>query len=139
MLFRPKCSRCEQAAASIEIIAPEAEPAEWLAWPEERRQIFRRYRKPEEFLFLYEGPGGSNGWAGDAISPEEAQRIIAACTSPSAATIRDAGLYDNAGFCVACGAFYCPEHWSISETGYGVCPAGHGKSLDPHWHPVDDC
>ncbi len=135
MLFRPKCSCCDRAAASIEVIAPQAEPAEWLSWTQERQQIFAKYRRANQFLLLYEGPGGSNGWVGDAITPERAQQIIAACASANPAAIRDAGFYDDAGFCAACGAFYCPTHWSISSTGYGVCPAGHGKSLDPHWYP----
>ena len=28
---------------------------------------------------------------------------------------------------------YCYRHWHVSESGYGYCPYGHGKSLDPHW------
>ena len=43
------------------------------------------------------------------------------------------GFYDDAGFCQDCNAPYCYRHWHVSETGYGHCPAGHGKSLDPHW------
>ena len=44
-----------------------------------------------------------------------------------------AGFYDDAGFCQDCDAAYCYRHWHVSETGYEHCPAGHGKSLDPHW------
>jgi hypothetical protein len=32
-----------------------------------------------------------------------------------------------------CDASYCYHHWQVSESGYGYCPRGHGKSLDPHW------
>jgi len=137
MLFKPLCSRCDEQASSIEVIMPDTEPAEWADWSQDRRQIFRQSRKPGEFRFLYEGPGGSNGWVGDVISPVEAERTIAACTSADAAAILELGLYDNAGFCAVCRAFYCPTHWSISSTGFGVCPLGHRKSLDPHWHPEE--
>jgi hypothetical protein len=44
-----------------------------------------------------------------------------------------AGFYDDAGFCQDCDAPSCYRHWHVSQTGYGHCPAGHGKSLDPHW------
>ena len=49
------------------------------------------------------------------------------------AQVRTAGFYDDAGFCQDCDAPYCYQHWHVSESGYGHCPRGHGKSLDPHW------
>ena len=51
------------------------------------------------------------------------------------AQVRTAGFYDDAGFCQDCDAPYCYQHWHVSETGYGYCPRGHGKSLDAHWSP----
>jgi hypothetical protein len=30
-------------------------------------------------------------------------------------------------------------HWDVSSTGYGRCPRGQGRSLDPHWWPDDLC
>lgn len=51
--------------------------------------------------------------------------------------VRAAGFYDDLGFCAECGVPYCPTHWTVSPGGYGRCPAGHGKSLDPHWSPDD--
>jgi hypothetical protein len=33
---------------------------------------------------------------------------------------------------------YCARHWHLSQTGYGTCPLGHGKSLDPHWQPAEE-
>ncbi len=51
--------------------------------------------------------------------------------------VRQADLYDDAGFCAECGVAYCPTHWNVSPGGYGRCPRGHGKSLDPHWSPDD--
>ncbi len=40
------------------------------------------------------------------------------------------------GFCQDCDAPYCHQHWHVSDTGYGYCPCGHGKSMDPHWSPL---
>lgn len=48
---------------------------------------------------------------------------------------RSLDLYDDIGFCDECKVPYCDIHWSVSATGYGTCPKGHGKSLDPHWSP----
>ena len=49
------------------------------------------------------------------------------------AQVHTAGFYDDAGFCQDCDVPYCYRHWQVSESGYGYCPRGHGKSLDPHW------
>jgi hypothetical protein len=112
LTFSPRCASCTRPAATIEI---SGEPgAEWLK---------------------YSGPGGSSG-SGDRISAGEVEAIRAAFTPPCEATrIKAAGFYDDAGFCAACSKFYCPTHWNVSSTGGGKCPAGHFKSLDPHWSP----
>jgi hypothetical protein len=139
MLFRPAFTICGQPSATIEVVPPHTQPAEWHLWDETRRQTFAKYRVVESNQLLYSGPGGSNGWVGDAIDADRADRIIAAFSvKPSAEAIQAAGFYDGAGFCADCGAFYCEVHWSVSETGFGKCPQGHGKSLDPHWHPEFD-
>jgi hypothetical protein len=52
--------------------------------------------------------------------------------------VHAAGFYDDAGFCQSCDAPYCYRHWQVTRSGYGYCPHGHGKSLDPHWSPEDD-
>lgn len=117
-------------------MAPHELPVEWASWPPARREAFNKYRAPASYQLLYEGPGGGNCLVGNAISAEEAGAIIAAFTGvPTAEKMDAAGLYDGAGWCPECREFYCPEHWSTSSTGYGTCPRGHGKSLDPHWHP----
>ncbi|OAI47657.1 hypothetical protein AYO44_09165 [Planctomycetaceae bacterium SCGC AG-212-F19] len=138
MLFRPECVICGRPSATIEVVPPHTLPAEWLVWEEARRQAFAKYREAESHQLLYDGPGGSNGWVGDAIDQERAERIVSAFSAPDAEVIRAAGFYDGAGFCAGCGVFYCPNHWSISATGFGTCPRGHGKSVDPHWHPEFD-
>ncbi|HEX4954669.1 MAG TPA: hypothetical protein VF017_14855 [Thermoanaerobaculia bacterium] len=83
----------------------------------------------------FASPGPSD--QGDPISAERAQAFLAAFGGPDYDTekIAATGLYDDAGFCRPCGKFYCATHWNISSTGGGTCPAGHFKSLDPHWHP----
>jgi hypothetical protein len=139
MLFQPGCAICGRPSATIEVVPPHALPAEWATWDEARREAFAKYRVAESRQLLYAGPGGSNGWVGDAIDQEQAERIIAAFSAAtSAEAIQAAGFYDGAGFCAGCGCFYCPGHWSVSATGFGKCPRGHGKSLDPHWRPEFD-
>jgi len=134
MLFKPKCKECGRRCSSIEVILPNELPAEWPAWPQEHRDAFLRRRISSSHHLLYEGPGGGNGWSGDPISPAHAAAFLVAIVNPTPEAMKACGLYDSAGLCAKCGEFYCPEHWSISATGHGVCPRGHGKSLDPHWH-----
>ena len=110
----PRCSVCNRLAAKIEVLEVSG------SWH-----------------LRYSGPGGSNG-NGDRISAEKAQEIRDAFTQPYVETkISATGFYDDAGFCGSCGKFYCDRHWNVSSTGGGSCPAGHFKSLDPHWSPDD--
>jgi hypothetical protein len=138
MLFEPKCKQCGQRCASIEVLAPNELPAEWASWPQARRDLFTTHRKVNSHYLLYAGPGGSNGWVGDPISPERAAAVLAVIANPTPETLR-ADFYDRAGMCGECAEFYCPKHWSISDSGYGRCPRGHGQSLDPHWSPGIGC
>lgn len=131
MLFQPKCKECGRRCASIEVLAPAELPAEWGSWPQDRRDAFTKYRVASSHYLIYEGPGGSNGWVGNAISPEKADAILAAIANPTPEAMKACGFYDCAGLCTECREFYCPTHWSISATGYGFCPHGHGQSLDP--------
>ena len=82
------------------------------------------------------GTAGCGNGSGDPISAERAQAILDAFSPPyETAKIQAAGFYDDFGFCTSCEKFYCTTHWHVSPTGCGTCPAGHSKSLDPHWHP----
>ncbi|MBV1708111.1 MAG: hypothetical protein KGQ37_13005 [Hyphomicrobiales bacterium] len=136
MLFCPKCAACGASSARIEVIAPHELPDQWPLWPASRRELFATYRDPSAYRLLYEGPGGSNGLAGDALDPQRAAAIIAAFAgSPATGMIMASGIHDGAGWCPTCRAFYCADHWSLSSTGHGRCPKGHSRSLDPHWHP----
>lgn len=86
----------------------------------------------------FEGVAGSGNGGGDSIPAEKARAILDALSPPyEPATIRAAGFYDDFGFCTSCEKFYCSEHWRVQEStsGGGTCPAGHFKSLDPHWSP----
>ena len=80
--------------------------------------------------FIYKGIGGGN---------DDAAALLTAAFAdpPHFDLMREADLYDNAGFCEECGLAYCYTHWNTTTTGYGTCPEGHGKSLDPHWSPDD--
>lgn len=73
-----------------------------------------------------------NGF-GNHISEKRARAIIDVLTPPiSLRRLDRLELYDDASICRPCGTAYCGVHWSPSSTGYGRCPRGHGKSLDPH-------
>ncbi|MGH3428945.1 MAG: hypothetical protein ACRDQZ_15495 [Mycobacteriales bacterium] len=116
------------------MVAPHELPMEWASWSPARQDTFNEHRAPASYQLLYDGPGGSNGLVGDALPAERAVAIIATFTgAPTMEKMDATGLYDGAGWCPECRGFYCPKHWSISTSGYGVCPNGHGKSLDPHW------
>jgi hypothetical protein len=112
-VFMPPCSSCGAASARIELL-----------------------RAGAGWRLIYSGPGGSNGASGETIAQERATAIKAAFAVPYAPMdIQAAGIYDDAGFCMKCGQFYCSVHWSVMATGGGRCPRGHFKSLDPHWSP----
>jgi hypothetical protein len=110
--FNPRCAKCGAAAATIQL-----------------------FEEGGKWRLVYSGPGGSNG-GGDETAAKRADAIVAGFTEPyHKDRIRAAGFYDDAGFCLDCGAFYCAAHWNASSTGGGKCPRGHFKSLDPHWSP----
>jgi len=109
----PPCSECGVRAATVEL----AEYAD--GW---------------RLNFVGVADCGNSGR--DRISDEEAQAIRDALSPPyESAKIQAAGFYDDFGYCTSCQKFYCGTHWQVSTTGGGTCPAGHFKSLDPHWHP----
>lgn len=135
MVAEPPCATCGSPSARIDVIAPGEFPAEWERWGEEERESFGRYRDPDQWWLLFRGVAAANG-GGDAITADRAARIAEAFGTPySYERAHGAGFYDDAGFCQSCGAPYCSQHWQVSRSGYGHCPGGHGKSLDPHWSP----
>ena len=131
------CWRCRRARcagrrrAEWELVAPGELPADWECWDQKRRDRFLGRRDTGRWYFFYEGPAAGNG-SGDHIGPDEAARILQGFTEPySYERVHAAGFYDDAGFCEKCQLPYCSRHWRVSVTGYGRCPEGHGKSLDP--------
>jgi hypothetical protein len=137
MVAAPPCAACGAPSARVELVAPGELPADWEQWKNDQKDSFRRYRDPARWWLLFEGVAAGNG-GGDPVTTEEADRLAAAFGLPySYARVHSAGLYDDAGFCGSCGLPYCSGHWQASRSGYGHCPEGHGKSLDPHWSPED--
>lgn len=137
LIYRPPCGVCGQPATYIELVPPGVLPSAWDAWSPRERQLYEALRDPTMWRMLFRGIAGANGF-GDDLSAEEAARYLAAFSGPlTFQKVHGAGLYDDAGFCEECDKPYCYEHWNVSAGGYGRCPHGHGKSLDPHWSPDD--
>jgi len=133
MMVTPLCAACGAPATRIELVAPGQLPAEWEPWPRTVRDSFLQHRGPGQWYLIRDGVATSNGY-GNPVAAGEAGRIAQAFRPPLPYDqVATAGFYDDAGFCQDCDAPYCYRHWHVSETGYGHCPAGHGKSLDPHW------
>lgn len=98
--------------------------------------LVRLFEYPNGWRLGFWGVADVGGGGADPVSDERARAICEALTPPyAAAKIQAAGFYDDFGYCMDCGKFYCSTHWQVSSTGLGTCPAGHFKSLDPHWHP----
>ena len=112
-LVEPRCAVCGRPATHVEL-----RPGD------------------EGWRFVYRGIAGGNG-GGEIITDERAGLLTAAFADPpDFELMRKADLqYDNAGYCTQCGVAYCYDHWDPTVGGYGTCPRGHGKSLDPHWAP----
>ena len=131
------CTVCGKRATRTELSPPGVIPP---SWPSDDRyaQLRDARRKSRRWWLIYEGIERGSGVGGE-VDTDEVQRILAIANdaSPSMEAVRRAGYYDNLGFCLECAAPYCWVHWSVSVGGYGVCPRGHGKSLDPHWSPDD--
>jgi hypothetical protein len=133
MVITPPCAACGTMSARVELVAPGQLPAEWEQWPRTVQDSIARQREPGQWYLLFKGVAACNGY-GDSVDASRAGRIARAFRSPLCfAQVHTAGFYDDAGFCQDCDAPYCYRHWQVSESGYGYCPRGHGKSLDPCW------
>jgi hypothetical protein len=133
MVVTPPCAVCGPPSARVELVVPGCLPAEWEQWLRTVQDSIERQRQPGQWYLLCKGVASCNGY-GDLIDAIWAGRIAQAFGPPlSFAQVHRAGFYDDAGFCQDCDAPYCYQHWNVSEGGYGYCPRGHGKSLDPHW------
>jgi hypothetical protein len=138
MVVTPACAACGQPATRIELVPPGQLPAEWERWPDTARDSALRHRDPGQWYLILDGVAAGNG-SGSEIGAGEAGRIAQAFRLPlSCDRVRTAGFYDDAGFCDECEVPYYYRHWHVSQTGYGTCPRGHGRSLDQHWSPAQD-
>ncbi|GAA0936448.1 hypothetical protein [Actinocorallia libanotica] len=116
-----RCARCGAVAARVEVYGPGETPRGGEA-----------ALGPGKWWLVFEGVVGCNG-RGDLIDEARARRISRAFTPPlSYRQVHEAGFHDDAGFCAECDAGYCHGCWNPSTSGFGRCPNGHGKSLDPH-------
>jgi hypothetical protein len=132
MVAAPPCAICGSPSARIELVAPGQLPADWDQWNDERQGAFQRRRDPGRWHLLFDGVTAGNGWVGDPIGDDQADRIAEAFRQPWAyVQVRTAGFEDDAGFCGECEAPYCHRHWQVSDSGVGHCPYGHGKGHDP--------
>ncbi len=130
IMVTPPCAACGTPSARIELVAPGQLPAEWDQWPGTAKASVMRDRQAGQWHLLVTGPAAGNGY-GDFVDAARAGQIAWAFRQPwSFAQVHAAGFYDDAGFCPGCDAPYCYRHWHVSESGYGSCPRGHGKSLD---------
>jgi len=132
MVVTPPCAVCGTPSARVELVAPGRLPAEWEQWPRTVQDSIQRQRQPGQWHLLFKGVASCNGY-GDPIDASRAGRIAQAFRPPLHFARSTAVFYDDAGFCQDCDAPYCYHHWQVSGSGYGYCPRGHGKSLDPHW------
>jgi hypothetical protein len=136
LLFAPPCRICGKPAVRLEIVPPGKLPQEWDDWEPADRQIFSKHRDASKYVLLFRGVECGNGF-GDPISEQEARDIVGMLSPTFDLEAVHRRFYDDLGYCAECGAFYCTTHWSPDSGGYGHCPNGHGKSLDPFWKPED--
>ena len=136
MVVEPTCAECGERVSFLELIPPDALPHDFDNWKPKYQELFREYRKPENWQMLFSSLGGGNGVVGDGISEDRAALLCEALAPPlTYEGVKTADFFDDMGFCSECEVPYCCTHWHVSTSGYGTCPKGHGRSLDPHWSP----
>ena len=139
MVITPPCAACGAPSAHIELVGPGQLPAGW----DQRLpgtmggSILRRPEPGRWYLLATDIATGTS--YGGPVDASRAGQIAWAFRPPLRfAQVHAASFDGDAGFCPDCDAPYCHQHWHLSGTGYGYCPDGHGKDLDPHWSPFTD-
>jgi hypothetical protein len=128
-----RCDRCGRDAAAVQIYPPGAIPEGAL----DRLPAYLVAMTLPTLRVSYSGPDSGGG--ADPVDPARHDGVRALLAMEIQPKPRDAiatclgDLYDDAGYCTPCSSTYCDRCWQISSTGFGTCPHGHGKSLDPHW------
>jgi len=133
VIITPRCAICGIDSTRVETVAPGQMPARWDKLPGIIQDGIRQARKPGMWHLITIGPAAGSLY-GVPIDAVRAGQIAWALRPPLRfAQVHQAGLHDDAGFCAHCDAAYCYYHWNAIDSGYGFCPRGHGKSLDPDW------
>jgi hypothetical protein len=133
----PECAICGAPTARLELLAPGEWQTQWDWWSSAIGDTPTEHQPDRSWWLIFQGVDAGNGH-GNPMTADEGERLAAIFSAPiTFETVRAAGFYDDLGFCEDCGVPYCATHWSVSRGGYGHCPQGHGKSLDPHWSPSD--
>ena len=139
MVITPPCAACGAPSAHIELVAPGQLPAGWdQRLPGTMHGSILRRPEPGRWYLLATDIATGTSYGGP-IDASLAGLIAWAFRPPLRfAQVHTARFDGDAGFCPDCDAPYCHQHWHLSGTGYGYCPYGHGKDLDPHWSPLTD-
>jgi hypothetical protein len=135
MVVTPPCAACGTLTAHIELVPPGQLPAGWDQWPGIAPGRILRRPHPQEWYLLRQGIAGDNSYAGPLTASGAGQIAWALRFPLRYAQVHTARFHDDLGFCPDCEVPYCHQHWHRTDTGYGYCPYGHGKNLDPHWTP----
>ena len=138
ILIEPKCSGCGRKAATIEICPPNVYPKGYSKFDARERGIYLKWRNFAIADMTCRGLLYESGIIGKPMTAERVQQMIDAFTEPVTSSEIKGFFHDDAGFCLECEKFYCKTCWAPSHSGYGHCPRGHGKSLDPFWNGGDD-
>lgn len=134
-VFEPPCEVCKNPTSRIEIVPANALPCNFNSWDIDSQRIHLEGRRLSRPVLLYSGVVAGNGLVGNEKSIEEFTKLVTVLSQPVDLEYIKREFCDGAGFCEKCGSFYCFKHWRVSTSGYGHCPKGHGKSLNPHWSP----
>jgi hypothetical protein len=133
VIITPRCAICGIDSTRVETVAPGQVLARWDKLPRIIQDGIIQARRPGMWHLIAIGPADGSLY-GVPIDAARAGQIAWALRPPLRfAQVHQAGLHDDAGFCDRCDAAYCYYHWNAIDSGYGWCPRGHGKSLDPNW------
>jgi hypothetical protein len=133
VIITPLCAICGIDSARVETVAPGQMPARWDKLPGVIQDGILQARRPGRWHLIAIGPADGSLY-GVPIDAVRAGQIAWALRPPLRfAQVHQAGLHHDAGICAHCDTAYCYYHWNAIDSGYGWCPRGHGRSLDPDW------
>jgi hypothetical protein len=133
MVVTPPCAACGTPSVRVELVAPGQVPAEWDQWPAPCRPASCGDARRDSGICCSKASLPTTATATPSTPAEPAgspRHSGLPCTSPRSTP---PGSTTMQVFCQDCDAPYCYRHWHVTESGYGYCPHGHTKSLDPRW------